>query len=369
MMRRLTIGMILCWMGTVAGAQEVPQSDSDCAVLLSEAENNFAAGKYYTVPTLLQGCIDQGGYSREEQVRVHMLLTQSYLLSDEPLKAENSYIQLLTADPEYVANEAVDPIDVVYLSKKFTTTPVFTPHLKIGPNLSTQEVLHKMDPSESKTDRNPQVGISVGGGIEWNINDNLGIGGEALFSYTAFRTRYTAIYGSDELAVTERQFWIDFPFYVRYGSHVGKVRPYGYAGYAVNLLIGDRLNLVSTDELGNEAGQNEVSGNANNLTYKRQMLNGSLVFGGGIKYKWGKNFLLLDLRYNAGLTNVVNEKTSPYDEGNFDLSNLLPRYGYVSPLFKVNSYSFSVGFVRPLYDPRKVQKANTKRVSRKLSRE
>jgi opacity protein-like surface antigen len=372
-MRRWIAIMILCMMGIAVRAQEVQQSSlTECETLLSEAEDHFGAGRFYDVPALLQGCIESNAYSREEQVRVYMLLTQVYLLSDDPDNAEASYLKLLHADPEFVANEAVDPIDVVYLSKKFRTTPVFTPHFKIGPNLASQAEIHEMDPfltsKQVQVKRKPQPGIAVGAGIEWNVTENLGIGGEALFTYASFRTDYSNIFGNDNLSVIERQFWADFPFYVRYGYHLGKVRPYAYAGYAINLLMGDQLNLSYSEVLGSEV--TPVEGPNVGVMYKRQIFNTSMVFGGGIKYKFGRNFLLFDLRFTGGLTNVVNEATNPYNEtGTFEMSTLATRYAYIGPLFKTNSYTFSFGFVRPLYDPRKVVKVKTSGVSRKLSRE
>jgi opacity protein-like surface antigen len=367
----IAIVMIVCMMGTAVHAQDAQQSLTECETLLSEAEGHFGAGRFYDVPALLQGCIESNSYSREEQVRVYMLLTQVYLLSDDPDNAEASYLKLLHADPEFVASESVDPIDVVYLSKKFTTRPVFTPHFRIGPNLATQAVIHEMDPflttNQVRIKRKPQPGITVGAGIEWNINDNLGIGGEALFTYASFRTDYSNIFGNDNLAVIERQFWADFPFYVRYGYHLGKVRPYAYAGYAINLLVGDQLNLSYSEVLGSEV--TPVEGPNVGVMDKRQLFNTSMVFGGGIKYKFGRNFLLFDLRYTGGLTNVVNEATNPYnDTGTFEISTLTSRYTFIGPLFRTNSYTLSFGFVRPLYDPHKVLKVKTSGVSRKLSR-
>jgi opacity protein-like surface antigen len=358
-------------MGVAVRAQEVQQTLNECELILSDAEGHFGAGRFSDIPALLQACIDRNAYSREEQIRVYMILTQVYLLSDDPVNAEASYLKLLTADPEFVASESVDPIDVVYLSKKFTTTPVFTPHFKIGPNLATQQVIYEMDPvltsDQVRVERRPQAGVSVGAGIEWNINDNLGIGGEALFTYASFRSDYSNIFGNDHLRVIERQFWADFPFYVRYGYHLGKVRPYAYAGYAINILLGDQLNLSYSDVSGGEV--TPVEGPNIRVMYQRQIFNTSMVFGGGIKYKFGRNFLLFDLRYNGGLTSVVNEATNPYSEATFELSLPSTRYAYIGPLFRVNSYTFSFGFVRPLYDPRKVAKAKTKGVSKKLSRE
>jgi hypothetical protein len=370
MRRLITIGILLC-VSCALLAQDLQQAEqADCQSTLSAAENDFVAGKFYGIPSLLQGCIDRSAFSKEEQLRVYMLLTQAYLLSDDPNNAEESYLKLLTADPEYVANEATDPIDVVYLSKKFTTTPIFTPHFKVGPNLTGQHILHHIDPAATNVSRRyvPQLGVTLGAGIEWNINDNFGLGGDVLFSYKTFKSSIDKLYGEDRIAARERQLWFDVPLYLRYGYHIGKFRPYGYAGYAVNLLFYDRLQLDNTNASQNTKEVTEVTGADLNVLYKRHIISGSLVFGGGVKYKWGKNFLLLEMRYMAGLNNVVNPKTNPYDsKDTFALFAGLPRYSFIGDTYRLNNLSMIVGFVRPLYDPRRISKVRTKGVSKKIS--
>lgn len=366
---------IMLFLGAIShqSMSQAVYREVNCAALLSEAENDFAVGRFYGIPTLLKGCIDENQFSNEENMRVYMLLTQVYLLTDEPLSAEESYLKLLGADPEFVAAPEKDPIDVVYLSKKFTTTPIFTPHFKLGGNLSRPAIIHSLNTfstNETRVDIKSMLGLTLGGGIEWNINDNLGIGAEALAAFKAFQTTTERILVNDYQRVIERQYWLDVPVYVRYGDNVGKVRPYGYAGYALNFLVADRLNLVYNNRTANVTEEDPTVGPNIGIEYKRFRLNGSLVFGGGVKYKWGKNFFLVDLRYMAGLTNVTNGKTNYYDDdGSYNLSLDVTRYSNVSDFFRINTYALSFGFVRPLYDPRRVGKAKTKGVSRKISNE
>jgi len=101
---------------------------------------------------LLKPCLDNG-FSREQKVRAYLLLTQSYLILDDPISAENSYLQLLKADPEYVANPARDPVDVYYLSKRFTTTPLFTPNFQMGINTSLPRTIYSLNTSSTQTQR------------------------------------------------------------------------------------------------------------------------------------------------------------------------------------------------------------------------
>ena len=369
--KAISVALLLfatCFRGV---AQDV--YEADCASALLTAENEFAAGRFYGLPTLLKECIDSNGFSNEEKLRVYMLLTQAYLLTDDPTSAEQSYLKLLAADPEFVASADRDPIDVVYLSKKFTTTPIFTPHLKLGGTLSSQAIIFNIDPYSQREglefDYKPKIGLTVGAGIEWNINEQFGLGGEAFLTYKAFDKTVKGIFGMDELVVVERQYWADIPLYLRYGYNLGRVRPYVYAGVAANILLGDRLHLEYIDKNA-ETGQEPVEGPNIGILYKRNWFNRSMVFGGGVKYKWGKNFLLFDVRYMAGMKNVTNVDWNFYDdEDSYGLTTELGQYANVGDWFRLNSMSFSVGYVRPLYDPRKVSNVRTKGVSRRISKE
>src|SRR3954463_16202373 len=94
------------------------QSADDCGVTLTAAVDEFNAGHFNAIPALLNECMDK--FTREQRERANMLLTQTYLLLDDPIGAEHSYLAGLKANPEFLADENRDQIDVVYLSKKFT---------------------------------------------------------------------------------------------------------------------------------------------------------------------------------------------------------------------------------------------------------
>lgn len=353
------------------------QGDAECLATLSHAEAEFAAGRFISIPSILQDCLDKNKYSNEEKVRVYMLLAQVYLLTDSPAEADEAYLQLLRSNPEFIPSDS-DPVDIIYLSKKFTTRPVFTPHLKLGGNLSSQSVIYPQNtistPDSTQTRYTPLAGWTLGGGIEWNITDNLGVGGEVLLSRKSFRRQVDNIFRNDQQVMTERQIWFDIPLYLRYGVSTGRVRPYVYAGGSINLLVGAKIEEVQDDvtpPFGAEPGK--VVSNSDvprSIMYKRKYLNRSLVFGGGAKVKLGKNFLLIDVRYMPGLSNVVNMKTNNYASKERDvLDQSAAQFGSVSDIFRVNNYSLSVGYVVPLYNARAVSKVKTKSVSKRLNKE
>src|SRR4051812_28440872 len=82
----------------------------DCEETLRQAQAEFNAGHFYGISAILKPCIDNG-FTKEQQQRAYLLLTQTYLLIDDPTAAEESYLKLLRANPEFETDILRDPID------------------------------------------------------------------------------------------------------------------------------------------------------------------------------------------------------------------------------------------------------------------
>ena len=95
----------------------------DCEAVLAEATDEFNAGHFYSIPSILDNCLTK--FTSEQRLRAHLLLVQTYLLLDNPIGAKTSYLEVLKENPEFVPNLEALPIDVVYLSKQFTTDPEY----------------------------------------------------------------------------------------------------------------------------------------------------------------------------------------------------------------------------------------------------
>jgi len=351
-MRHLVL--IIIFFFTVAPSSLTAQK-IDCEQTLNLAAAEFEAGRFVGLPDLLKSCL-KSGFSTEQKVRAYLLLTQAYLILDDPTAAENSYLQLLKADPEFVANPTRHPIDVYYLSKKFTSTAIFTPHFRIGVNTSLPRAIYSLGTSsavDSLTKNNTyKVGFQIGGGLDWNIDDRwslcLGFG----YSKKNFKSSFYDKNQEYRGTFTEKQDWFDIPLYLKYAFRdSGKFRPFAYMGIAANLLIEAKLSPEGTDLDAPTPGSSQIS-QAPDISLKkmgmRNAFNSSLVLGGGTKYKVGKNFFYVDLRYMMGLTNIAK---------NGQFNPLLVQFQYQSDYFRLDNLSISIGFVKPLYDPRKKKKA------------
>ena len=359
---------------------------SECAPdqTLSHAEAEFVAGHFYAIPAILQRCLQSQGFSPEQGVRAYLLLCQVYLIIDDPIAAEDSYLKLLKADPEYVADDKRDPIDIVYLSKKFTATPIFTPHLRAGANTTFFRSIYSIstEPYNVSTQQVLRLGGQGGVGIDWNINDNISLCTEINFSSRSYKRIISGIAGGDEGTVTGNQSWLDVPLYVKYADNRDKkMRPFGYLGFAINYLASAKNVFLFVDNKPISAGTQLVAeGPSEDVTYQSNLFNRSWIVGGGIKYKIGKDFFYADLRYMSGLSNIALTSKIYYQNpvnvdkaqiGNPDnyLSNSLTKYRYISDLYRLDNLSLSIGFIHPIYDPRKVKKARTRSVARKIIKE
>lgn len=342
-------------------------ADTNCEQILIQADDEFNAGRFYGIPALLKPCLERG-FSNEQKVRAYLLLTQAYLILDDPIAADDSYLKLLKADPEYVANTARDPIDVYYLSKKFTAVPIFTPHLRMGLNTSLPRTIHEISTSGVPLDSKNilKVGFQAGIGVDWNLDNHWSLCAEVNYSYKAFKRERSGFFGADEQEILHKQNWADIPMYVKYSDDSGKIRPFGYAGFAFNFLFSDRGPNWLLKNNFSDGSAKESEGPTEIQRSKRNFINRSLVIGGGAKYKVGKDFIYVDVRYMAGLSNLTNVDNNYYlEDGSFDPS--INRYAEVSDLFRLDNLSLSFGYIHPIYNPRKKTKPKLSNLFKKKS--
>jgi hypothetical protein len=331
----------------------------DCEQSLTDATSDFEAGRFYGIPSLLKDCLEKG-FSEDQKVRAYLLLTQVYLVVNDPIAAEDSYLRLLKTDPEYVASPTRDAIDVFYLSKKFTTTPKFTPHFfQLGSNLSRQRTIQSISTSPIPvTDKKLYVpGFQAGLGVDWNLSNHVSIGGDVIYSLKNFSQQQDGFAYADKLTITEKQTYVDVPIYIKYSSDSGRIRPFLYAGVAANFLLSSNASLEFVNaytKQSEQSGQQVPSvGPDEKFTYRRHFFNRSFVFGGGLKYKIGRNFIYVDARYMAGINNLTKASTNYYEQDNKTLANTITQYQYASDFFRLDNVSLSFGYIKPLYDPRK----------------
>jgi len=343
-----------------------------CEEQLNAATAEFDAGRFYGVPAMLKSCIDKG-FTREQRQRAYLLLTQTYLLLEDPIGADNSYLELLRANPEFLPDTALHQIEVVYLSKRFTASPIFSIYGKIGGNTSVARVIDQVftysSPNSQPDDKYTlRPGWQFGFGGDWNITDRISLSAELNYALTAFKRERTEIFGKDILESSDQQSWLTVPLLVKYTDNIGQIRPFGYVGYSMNFLFSDKLKVINQNR---DENPDDASGAVSSEVYEspsrdftsiRNRINQAIIIGGGARLKSGLNYWFVDVRYSFGLKNLIKEDAVFLNEEVY-------RSGHVDDFLKLDNLSVSIGYVYPLYKPRKVKNVRTKSVLKRIKKE
>lgn len=337
------LGMLICCQNK-SMAQNI-----SCGETLNVAQNRFDNGDFYSIPSLLKPCLDNG-FSDQQKVEAFWLLTQTYLFLDDPISAEDSYLKLLRIDPLYEVDEELDPVDVVYLSEKFTTRPRIVLGAHLGVNTTLVDVIHPYSLSqiEGTADYSGKIGIQGGISIEYVVNDFLSVGTELNMIQRKYEFS-KSVFGLDEQEFTETQTMIDLPVFARYRFSMNRITPYVYAGIGIHYLTGANGEAVLTDKSQSDGGFSEfrVEGPPINVMGQRNKITYSFVAGGGLLLPIKYNYIKIDLRLMQGARNSVNE------ENHYGNNELLFRYAYIDDYRRLNNFILNIGFVKPIYKPRR----------------
>jgi hypothetical protein len=356
--------------------------NDDCELTLNRAAEEFNAGHFYVIPSVLDPCLNK--FSVEQRQRAYLLLTQTYLLLDDPIGAKQSYLGVLKANPEFLTDTALHPIDVIYLSKKFTATSIFSWFVKAGSNISViRPIFERSTVGEPALKQNYKlrIGYQAAVGGDLNLSEKINLRGEVMFSMATYEQESLNYFNLDSKSVIDRQNWLSLPIAFVYTDDYGKFRPYGYAGYAIHYLLADKANITITNDRPSGTSSDVLEREKTpeesptlDLMYMRNRFNQSVIAGGGLKVKIGLDYLFVDLRYSIGLRNVVSEKNSYADYSEADLTSTTfirsmdtaTRYMHVDDYFRLDNLALSVGFLRPLYKPRELKRARTRSVMKQM---
>ncbi len=344
-----------------------------CSEILGQAEDEYQIGHLYAIPAILEGCL-KSGFSKEEKIKAYRLLTLSYLYTDQPDKADISYLNLLKLSPEFEPNALTDPIELFYLHDNFITTPFFSLYLvRIGSNRSQPKITQNFNidglgseaslffiQNEGETiirdyqhNYKSSWGFNIGTGIEYGFSQRYSIGMDINLTYQRYSSNENLLGGIARTGFSEGQWWIDLPLYFKYNFPDSKYKPYFLTGFQTHYLINtsssDLRSVWQQDQT--DIPQEEFV----DFSDQRRDINFSLLVGAGAKYKVGINYLAFEVRYHYGLINLsINDQrfadTSSARDPN---TNLMYSALHVDNAFFMNSLNFTVSYIKPIYKPRK----------------
>lgn len=333
--------------------------DSNCAQTLRLARATYEQGRLHEIESQLTSCLESGFTKADKQLKVegYKILCLSYIYLEEPEKADEVMLKLISTDPYYRPNEQVDPAEFVALFYTFRTEPIYRIGAKIGGNFGFPNVVEKVSAVEaaSSTEYSPKLALEFGISADVPISSRLTLHGDLLFSEIRYQVDQQVDRGTDgvnpdpKLSVftgVEQLRWLNLPVTVQYNfldleSRINKkLRPFVSGGVGAGYRISSSVTV-------NRERTDQSSIPESGIETQRNNLNVSAILGAGVKIKVASGLLVTELRFNYGLTRVTSEDQT------FGNQQLLWDYGYVDPILKLNSLGLSVSYVQDIFNPKK----------------
>ncbi|GAA0192039.1 hypothetical protein GCM10009122_54770 [Fulvivirga kasyanovii] len=344
MIKILPLAVFLCLASLYTTAQTV------CTQTLRQARTVYDEGRIHELPALLESCL-KNGFTDDEKTEAYRLLVLAYLYLDEAEKADEAMLALLRHNNQFQINPQADPAEFINLYNSFRTKPIFSYGIKGGGNISLVNVLSNYGVHDQRTtmgEYTPAPGYVVGGMIEVIVRKNLTLSGELTLA--GYNLDYSNSFSNvdsvnrfiESQEITETQTWLSVPITVQYQFAGGKFNPYVLLGGSANYLFSSSFKGETQTSIENFEGATV------DLTDQRNKINFSAIAGAGIKIKVGKNHFVAEARFNYGILNQVKE------ENRLSNQELIFDYGYVDDDFKLNSFSVSLGYLLPKYNPKKL---------------
>ena len=322
----------------------------DCAEILQNAQSTYDEGQIHLVPEMLQSCMNNGGFAKEELVSAFRLLAMSYLILSEPEKADEAMLGLLKANPEYLINEAVDPTEFINLYNTFRTEPILRAGIRGGLGWSMPFISIRngggADPNYPKESLpTPIGGFQVGAGVELDMTKKIILNPEIFFMNQMFDERSvekssvsTTQYAISSLEVraTGHYNLINRPKFMLHGT-------FGLAGEYImkasgNILKGEKY----TREIPNIIDINESA--PIDMKTKLIGIHPSVIGGVSARFKIGLPVISVDLRYKSGVYEMfINENQHDNPEVTISYNSFVLSNGYLQ-----NAH-VNVGINFPLY--------------------
>lgn len=339
---------------------------STCTQTLRLARSTYEQGRLHELPGLLKNCLETpDGFTKSERVEAYKILTNTYIYLEEPALADETMLRLLQADHFFKVNPEVDPAEFTSLYAKFQTKQRFRYGVKIGVNgtlASAIENFYVGDASKGQGKYSPKVGFQVGLVFEKDYFEKFTLAPEILFTSRSFTYTNSRIFTIDSLleqggeadgaeAISiAKQSWIDLNVLAKYrlgkkDREDTKFIPYLGIGPGVSFLIAGANQITTTAK----GGKFTVSGPDVDLKDSFNSIVYSVVVMAGAKIRLGELYLTGDIRYQYGISNVVDNSTRTNQEAVFD-------YATQQNDYRQSNVSFNVGVMIPYFNPKKLIK-------------
>lgn len=341
MKRILLIGFLFS-----IGYIEVSAQTTSCAQTLRLARATYEQGRLHEIPVLLEGCL-RSGFTVQEQVEALKLLTLTYIYLEEPEKADDHMLRLLQTDHYFEINEAIDPAEFVALYRTFRTDPIYRIGIKAGAVAAQPNVVSSDFANEGTGTYKYGISFIAGISVEIPFKKRFTLNPELYLQQKVFTNTNSVTTAGGDFVLTAKQTltYISLPLGIQYRllEKDTKLNPYALGGVSIDYLANGSLSAERK-----RTGFAPIEKKTFSISSDREKLNVSLLAGAGIKYRMAGGYGIAEVRYNYGLFNV-NTKSSTYSN-----QELAFNYQAVDGIFKINSLSFTIGYVHNIFNPKKL---------------
>ena len=325
------------------------KAQDDCGGKLLQAQKLYKQGIIEEIPGMLKPCIESG-FTRIQRNEAYKILILTYLFDGNQLEAENTMIEFLKKNPEYEVMPN-DPDEFVSLFESFRTLSVFSFGLKFGTNFTNPRVIEPYTAGNIYSTKSKNItgggyhfGVSLNRYIARNIFLNFGI--NYVHSSYKFVDDFTIdisnensdIIQLDKFTVELKEYInsYEFPFSVGYEFEYGGLNYFLRTGFSYCMV--SNASAVPTKD---------VIGAKISMTDFRKSGIFFYHFGVGAKYKVPRGYLVMDIRYQYGLNNIVKV------DRRYENPELLQKYSYLDDDYALTSLSLSFGYYFSFYQPKK----------------
>lgn len=356
-MRRLLPAVLLLFsFGSFAQTGPTP------AQTLRLARATYEQGRLHEIPTQLNESVISA-MNKQEKVEAYKILCLSYIYLEEPEKADEAMLNILQTDPYFEINDAVDPAEFVALYHTFRTLPIFRIGGKLGLDASRPNVKESTTAGDLEGESNYKAlaGINFGVFVDMPLSERLNLHGEILYSQKRFGLTqvFSRFNESDTSQLSyqntteaiETQTWLSLPLTVQYkplnskSNFNQKFNPYVSGGVVIDYLLNAKIT-------GEQVRDQQSSVQEKTFEFKpsRNSINISLLAAVGIKLRVGGGYLVTEIRYLHGLTNISSKESA------FKNQEITWELNYADPVFKISSLGISAGYIQNIFKPKKLKR-------------
>lgn len=332
----------------------VAQTEATPAQTLRLARATYEQGRLHEIPAQL-GANVISEMNKQEKVEAYKILCLSYIYLEEPEKADEAMLMILTNDPYFQITPAVDPAEFVALYKTFRRNPIYRIGVHLGGNFSQPNVSEVVNTIYGSSEFLPKFGLQLGFSADYPLNfisNRLALHADLSWQQKKFELTSVNDQGDNEKNQTialESQSWISLPISLQFSVlkideiNPRKFEPYISLGISTDMLIGANINAERIRE-----GETSIEAKNYDVKKQRNSINLSLIGAAGVKTRFAGGLLGVEMRYVYGLSNI-----SGIDKEYIN-TDLFLTYAVPSTIYKINSVSVNVTYVQNIFKPKKL---------------